>query len=90
MQDLLDMKDLTIQGVLLVGLILVYRDARTREKLLKEETDARIEKLELKLIKKDDVLFSVLDKTAQVLDRIEELDANNSQKNKKALYYRKD
>ena len=90
MEDLLAMKDLTLQGVLIVGLVLVYRDARVREKALKEEMTRQVEKLEAKLLKKDTVLFSVLDKTAQVLDRIEELDANGSKENKKVLYYKKD
>ena len=67
LSDLMNLKELTIQGMLLVGLVLVYRDGRRREKSLQEKLD-----------KKDTFVFKVLDKTSLILDKVEDMDAKRT------------
>ena len=63
LSDIMSIKELTIQGLLLIGLILVYRDGRRREKAIQKKLD-----------EKDRFIFTVMDKTALILDKVEDID----------------
>ena len=57
--DIAMIRELTVSGILLVGIYFMYREVKDKER---------------KLDKKDKLIFRVLDKTSEILDKVEDLD----------------
>ena len=78
-----NISELTIQGILLVGIFVVYRDskrrdteARDREAVLKKEFQDREEEMQKRLDDKDKCIFDIMDKNSVILNKLEKIYEN--------------